>query len=60
MQLQDGSVDKVINNLTHVVLAASFAGIRVAKIIPHLRTTDSGRVIKLEKFPYYVGKVVYP
>ncbi|KAK7344025.1 hypothetical protein VNO77_13224 [Canavalia gladiata] len=62
MQLQGGSVSKVIN-LTHVLIA-SVAGIFVEKsrvvgdqkIIPQLETTDSGRVVKFEKFSHYVGR----
>ncbi|KAJ1409423.1 Zeta toxin domain [Sesbania bispinosa] len=65
MQLQDGSVGKVIS-LTHA-LAASFAGLigvgdksRVVgadlNIIPHLETTQSGRVSNLEKFSHYVAR----
>ncbi|CAJ1976451.1 unnamed protein product [Sphenostylis stenocarpa] len=64
MQLQDGSVGKVINFITSHVVATSFAGIiseqsRVVadhSIIPHLRTTDSGRLIKFEKFSHYVAR----
>ncbi|RDX73898.1 hypothetical protein CR513_46418, partial [Mucuna pruriens] len=62
MQVQDSSVGKVINNLTHV-LAASFAGLIAdsmvvidQKIIPQLHTADSGRIEKLEKFPHYVAR----
>jgi len=60
--VSDGSVGKVINLASHVV-TASFAGIiseqsRVVvdhNITPHLRTSDSGRPIKIEKFSHYVG-----
>ncbi|CAJ1976480.1 unnamed protein product [Sphenostylis stenocarpa] len=62
MQLQDGSVGKVISFIASHVVATSFAGIiseqsRVVadhSIIPHLRTTDSGRLKKFEKFSHYV------
>ncbi|ESW16064.1 hypothetical protein PHAVU_007G126000 [Phaseolus vulgaris] len=64
MQLQDGSVGKVINLIASHVVTASFAGIiseqsRVLadhNIIPHLRTSDSGRLIKIEKFSHYVAR----
>ncbi|KAK7391689.1 hypothetical protein VNO78_20108 [Psophocarpus tetragonolobus] len=62
MHVQDGCVDKVINLITTVAVAAStFAGIiaeqsRVVELdfIPNLHTKQSSHLIKLENFSYYL------
>ncbi|XP_022641023.1 uncharacterized protein LOC106769596 isoform X2 [Vigna radiata var. radiata] len=64
MQLQDASVGKMINFIASHVVTASFAGIISEQsrevvdhnIIPHLRTSGSGRLIKIEKFSHYVAR----
>lgn len=63
VSVSDASVGKMINFIASHVVTASFAGIISEQsrevvdhnIIPHLRTSGSGRLIKIEKFSHYVG-----